>query len=92
MNGAGGLKTAQEENPDLALLDPMMPGMNGFELCKIMKENEALRHIPLIVFTAKVHREARNGSLALGVDDCIVKPYDSKELLAKIEGLLYRGG
>lgn len=92
LNGEDGLETAKSGKPDLVLLDLMMPGMNGFEVCKIMKEDEALRDIPVIVLTAKVDREARNGSLALGADDYIAKPYDSGELLAKIKGLLHRGG
>ncbi len=91
LRGEEGLEIARREKPDLALIDLMMPGMSGFEVCRIMKGDEALREIPIIVLTAKVEREARNGSLALGADAYIAKPYEWKELSEKIKSLLRPG-
>jgi DNA-binding response OmpR family regulator len=81
----------QNEKPDLVLLDVIIPIVFGTELCKRVKSDESLRHIPIILYTA--HGEVMNSEKAksFGADDYIAKPFDAKELLNKIERLLTTG-
>ena len=84
--GTEGLKMVRETHPDLVLLDLMMPDMDGWEVYQQMKADEATRHIPVIVVTAK----AQNIDKVLGlhiakVDDYIAKPFSPQELLNSVE-------
>jgi DNA-binding response OmpR family regulator len=87
--GTEGLKKVRELHPDLVLLDLMMPDMDGWEVYQQMKADEATRHIPVIVVTAK----AQNIDKVLGlhiakVDDYIAKPFSPQELLASVEKVI----
>jgi CheY-like chemotaxis protein len=92
VDGKEALDTIRSENPDLVLLDLVMPFMNGAEVCEQIKNDTALKHIPVILFTA-------SGSCAMtaekvkkvGADDYIVKPFEPEELGGKVEGILARG-
>ncbi|NQU95190.1 MAG: response regulator [Candidatus Omnitrophica bacterium] len=87
------LEIAKREKPDLVLLDVMMPDKNGYEVCKELKADEATRHIPVIIFTAKPEQKERikkDAELA-GADDYILKPFDPADLTKKIEKLLKKG-
>jgi signal transduction histidine kinase/DNA-binding response OmpR family regulator len=88
VDGASGLKAAQKYLPDLIISDIHMQDMNGIELCKAVKENEQLSHIPVILLTGATSDELRLRGVEGGADDYIVKPFDSKLLIARVTNLL----
>lgn len=71
--------------PDLIILDVNMPGMSGFEVCKIIKSDVKLSHIPVLMLTAQSDVESRVTGLGLGADDYIGKPFSPRELAARVE-------
>src|SRR5215475_7933392 len=83
-NGAEALQQVQWQRPDLILLDVMMPGMNGFEVCKILKDNADTRLIPVVIMTALGQVEDRIKGIEAGADDFLTKPVRRDELLARI--------
>ena len=83
-SGQGALIQA-EKNPDLILLDIMMPGMDGMETCKILKANSSTVDIPVIFLSALTDPESRTGALAIGGVDFIIKPFDEEELIARVK-------
>ncbi|MBN2648382.1 MAG: response regulator, partial [Prolixibacteraceae bacterium] len=85
INGPTALKLAAQLKPDLVLLDIMMPEMDGFEVCKKLKENEETREIPVIFLTAKVETDDVVEGFNLGGVDYITKPFKQKELLVRIK-------
>jgi two-component system, sensor histidine kinase and response regulator len=85
INGPTALKLAAQLKPDLVLLDIMMPEMDGFEVCKKLKENEETREIPIIFLTAKVETDDVVEGFNLGGVDYITKPFKQKELLVRIK-------
>jgi len=87
-DGETGLKKATEEQPDLILLDLMLPGMNGYEVCKVLKEKKP--ELPIIMLTAKSQESDIVTGLDLGADDYITKPFSVLELLSRINALLRR--
>lgn len=84
------LEIAKREKPDLILMDVMMPDKNGYEACKELKADEATRHIPIILFTAKPEQKERikEEALSAGANDYLLKPFDPADLVKKIEKLL----
>ncbi len=78
-------------DPDLILLDVMMPKINGFELCRRVRENPAWQHIKIIMLTAKGREVEVTKGLALGADAYIIKPFSTKELMAEIKQMLHDG-
>ncbi len=80
----------REKNPDLILLDVMMPGVDGFEVKNRLNEDTSTAGIPVIFLTAKSGLQDKIKGLRLGVDDYIAKPYDAEELLARIASVLNR--
>ena len=79
-NGKTGVKLAEESVPDLIISDIMMPEMDGYKLCEIIKTNELTSHIPIILLTAKADRESKLTGLETGADDYLSKPFDADEL------------
>src|SRR5215472_12522683 len=84
-NGAEALAMVKASPPDLILLDVMMPVMDGFEACRILKDSDATRFIPVIIITALGAIEDRVKGIKAGADDFLTKPVDERELLARIE-------
>ena len=79
-NGKEGVKKAEETVPDLIISDIMMPEMDGYRLCELIKTNEVTSHIPVILLTAKADRESKIAGLTTGADDYLSKPFDGEEL------------
>ncbi len=88
LNGADALKMALKIVPHVIVLDVMMPGMNGVDTCKAMREFEALRNIPIAMLTAVNQPETEAACLAAGANDFITKPIRPKLLLSRIQSLL----
>ena len=90
-NGQEGIQTAAKEAPDIILLDALMPVMNGFEACKILKSDTKTRDIPIIFLSANyVEDEHRIMGLEMGADDYILKPFNAKELIARVKSILHK--
>jgi len=87
-SGAEGLAKAAELKPDLMLLDVMMPGMDGFEVCERLRTDAALAEMPVVMVTALDDRDARLRGITSGADDFISKPYDSSELRARVKAII----
>ena len=77
--------------PDLVVLDLMLPGMDGIELCKMMRRDERLAAVPIIMLTARVDEADRVLGLELGADDYVSKPFSPRELVARVKAVLRRG-
>ena len=89
LSGKEGLKTAKEEQPDTILLDIIMPQIDGYEVCKKLKEDESTKHIPVIMLTAiKTDSESRIKGLEIGADAFLSKPIDPVELSAQVKVML----
>jgi DNA-binding response OmpR family regulator len=84
-DGAEGLKLAVKEIPDLILLDVVMPKMDGFEVCRVLRGIEATRAIPIIMVTTRGEGKNVEAGFASGASDYVTKPINSAELLAKIQ-------
>ena len=82
--GIDALKVAQEFRPDLILLDIMLHGMNGYEVCQQIRESSSLRHTKIIMISAKAMTSDRLKGYQIGADDYLTKPFDEEELLAKV--------
>ena len=87
-NGREALEVVRSHKVDLVLLDVMMPEMDGFETCRTIKDNPALRGIPVVMITALISKEDRIRGIEAGADDFITKPFDQAEILARIKMLL----
>jgi len=87
-NGAEGLSLARLHHPDLIISDIMMPELDGYELCRAVKNDEELNHIPLIFLTAKASEHMKLEGLGIGADDYISKPFNANELLARSRNLI----
>ena len=87
-SGAETLEKVQNYNPDVILLDVQMPAPDGFEVTKLLKADERYRYIPVILLTGKDNHEDIVHGLSLGANDYVTKPYNSKELLARIHTAL----
>ena len=83
-SGSEALEMVDEKRPDIILLDIMMPGIDGFEVCKRLKADEQTRHLPVIMVTALQEKEDRIRAMEAGADDFITKPIDPDTLLAVI--------
>lgn len=87
-NGMDALKKAAEENPDVILLDVMMPGMDGFEVCQRIKADPKISHIPVVMVTALTDSEDRVRGLESGADDFLSKPVNDIALMARVSSLV----
>lgn len=89
-NGKDFLLFLESATPDLALLDIMLPGIDGLELCRMLKRINSTAHIPIIMLTAKGTEADVVVGLELGADDYIVKPFSPRELVARVKSVLRR--
>jgi len=87
-DGVEGISLVRRENPDIILLDIMMPKIDGFSVCKILKEDNALKSIPVILLTSKELINDVEKGFASGADDYVIKPVDWDRLVAKIDKLM----
>lgn len=86
-DGEKGIAKAKSDNPDLVLMDVVMPGMNGFQACRAITTDEATRHIPVILCTSKNQETDKIWGVRQGAKDYVTKPVEANELLVKIAGL-----
>lgn len=89
-DGPGAWETVRNLRPDIVLLDVMMPGLNGMEVCRLMRENPQTRNIPVIMLTARAQLKEKLEGIESGADDYMTKPFDPLELQARIEMHLRR--
>src|SRR5450759_5091283 len=89
-NGEQGLKQAEAENPDLILLDVMLPEMDGYEVAKRLRANEMTANTPILMFTAKTQLDDKVIGFEAGADDYLTKPTHPTELSAHVKALLAR--
>jgi two-component system phosphate regulon response regulator PhoB len=89
-DGESGLSTARKHSPDVVILDVMMPGLDGFEVCKRLRSDPATAAAPVLMLTAKAEEADRVLGLELGADDYLVKPFSVRELAARVKALLRR--
>lgn len=89
-DGRDGLAKAREHHPDLVLLDLMLPGMDGFAVCRELKRGSDTSEIPVIMLTARGEEVDRIVGLELGADDYVVKPFSFRELMLRVRAVLRR--
>jgi len=88
-SGTEAIDKIEEENPDLILLDVMMPSLDGYQTCKILKEKLSSKFLPIILLTVKDEAESKIKGFTEGADDYLTKPYDLQELLVHIQNMLH---
>ncbi len=91
LDGAEGLAMIQQVLPDLVLLDLMLPGLDGLDICRALKSHAATQNIPIIMVTAKGEESDVVLGLGVGADDYIAKPFSPKELVARVKAVMRRG-
>jgi two-component system phosphate regulon response regulator PhoB len=89
-DGDKGIELAGREKPDLVILDIMLPVIDGFEVCRTLKQQQSTSHIPIIILSAKSRETDKVVGLELGADDYVTKPFSPRELLARIKAVLRR--
>jgi phosphate regulon transcriptional regulator PhoB len=90
-DGAEGFDMARHETPSLLLLDLMLPGMDGIEICRRLRQDPITSNIPIIMVTAKGEESDVVIGLGVGADDYVVKPFSPRELVARVRAVLRRG-
>lgn len=91
-NGKDALNMVNDDMPQLIILDVMMPKMDGYHFCRLIKFNARYKHIPIIIVSSKIQDSDRELGLACGADEYITKPYDLNMLITTVEESLGRGG
>jgi DNA-binding response OmpR family regulator len=87
-DGQAGLESARKEKPDLIILDLMLPKLDGYKVCRMLKFDEKYKHIPIIMFTARAQEDDKKTGQEVGADAYITKPFEPDLLLSKINELL----
>jgi two-component system alkaline phosphatase synthesis response regulator PhoP len=87
-NGEDALSQARKENPDLILLDLMLPKLDGYKVCRLLKFDERYKHIPILMLTAKTQEKDKLLGKETGANEYITKPFDIDELMKKVKGYL----
>lgn len=91
VDGINGFRAVERERPDLVILDVMLPGQNGFDVCRKIKNHPELKNIPVIMLTAKSEELDIVLGLEIGADDYVSKPFSPKVLFSRIKAILRRG-
>ncbi len=86
-DGIEGLRLAREAQPDIVVLDLMLPGLDGMEICRVLRQES---EVPIVMLTARVEEEDRLAGLDLGADDYVTKPFSPRELAARVRAVLRR--
>ena len=84
-NGEDALNQARKENPDLILLDLMLPKLDGYKVCRLLKFDERYKHIPILMLTAKTQEKDKLLGKETGANEYITKPFDIDELMEKVK-------
>ena len=87
-NGLDGIRKALGESPDLVILDVMLPGMDGFEICYRLRSEPATKHLPILMFSAKAQEIDKDTGIKVGADDYLTKPSAPSEIVSHVEKLL----
>jgi DNA-binding response OmpR family regulator len=87
-DGVAALSKAREESPDLIILDIMLPQMDGYKVCRLLKFDQNRKHIPILMLTAKIEEEDKALGKKTGADMYMTKPFDYKKILDAIKTLL----
>lgn len=87
LDGTKGLRMAREQAPALIVLDLMLPGISGFEVCRLLKSNSATERIPILVLSARAGVDDRLRGLEMGADDYVTKPFSPREVVLRIGAL-----
>ena len=87
-DGLEALRKGRDEHPDLIILDLMLPQLNGYEVCRLLKFDQKFHHIPIILCTARSRQEDKAMGEAVGADAYVTKPFDGQALIAKVQELL----
>jgi two-component system alkaline phosphatase synthesis response regulator PhoP len=90
VNGEDGVELARRQQPDLIILDIMLPIMDGFEVCRTLRSSDVTAQIPIIILSAKSQETDKVVGLELGADDYVTKPFSPRELIARIRAILRR--
>ncbi|MFZ5631575.1 MAG: response regulator [Bacillota bacterium] len=90
LDGKAAVDIARRENPDLILLDVMLPNLDGLSACRVLRQNEVTRKIPIIMLSARGEELDKVLGLEMGADDYVTKPFSTRELLARIKARLRR--
>ncbi len=91
VDGLNGYRAVEREKPDIVILDIMLPGQNGFDVCRKIKSNPDLKNIPVIILSAKGEELDVVLGLELGADDYVAKPFSPKILFSRVKAVLRRG-
>lgn len=87
-DGQAALEIARKEKPDLLILDLMLPKIDGYKVCRMLKFDEKYKHIPIIMFTARIQKSDEKLGYEVGADAYVTKPFELPVLLSKIRELL----
>lgn len=87
-NGLDGIRKALDETPDLIILDVMLPGMDGFEICHRLRSEPATAKLPILMFSAKAQEMDRNTGILVGADAYLTKPATPNSIISHVEALL----
>ena len=87
-NGEDSLNQARKENPDLILLDLMLPKLDGYKVCRLLKFDDRYKHIPILMLTAKTQEKDKALGIETGANEYITKPFEMDDLLKKVKAYL----
>jgi two-component system, OmpR family, alkaline phosphatase synthesis response regulator PhoP len=87
-NGEDALQQARKEKPDLILLDIMLPKLDGYKVCRLLKFDERYKQIPILMMTAKTQEKDKSLGMETGADEYVTKPFDVDQLMAKVKSYL----